>query len=208
MAVTLILAKSITEANQYAKAAGLERFNYRAVRSAGSIRGVRHAEVHLLSSFIRRLDRHAIMAALRMARSLEVYYVVFEGGQILDGEEDPRGDLTDEVLEAAYAEHFEREGARLSGLVPQVDVEATVAEVRPENPDLADAIEAANTEEDHGTSGEAEQGEDAAPAEESKPRRRRSRCKDCGELHFPDEPCVQSTVPAPTEPAVPDNYFA
>lgn len=38
--------------------------------------------------------------------------------------------------------------------------------------------------------GETEPSEDAAPAEA--PKRRRSRCRTCGELHFSDEPCVQS----------------
>ena len=88
MSQKLILAKSTTEANHYAKTIGLERFTYRAVRNAGAIRGVRNAEVHLLSSFTKRVDRFAILDALRWARSLEVFYVVWEDGAVLDGTED------------------------------------------------------------------------------------------------------------------------
>ncbi len=94
---TLILAKNISEANAYAKLAGLQRFTYRAVRSAGAIRGVRNAEVHILPSFLRRVDRHAILATLAWAKTLEVYYV-----DPADLEEETRGDLTDRQLEVAY----------------------------------------------------------------------------------------------------------
>lgn len=90
--ITLILAKSITEANDYARLAGLERFSYRAVRSAGAIKGVRNAEVHVLPTFTERLDRHAILAALQWARTLEVFYV---------DPEDLKTPLTEEELEAA-----------------------------------------------------------------------------------------------------------
>lgn len=142
MPQTLILARNISEANQYAKAAGLQRFTYRAVRNAGSIRGVRHAEVHMLSSFLRRLDRHAIMGALRWARTLEIYFVEFVDGKIIDGTEDPRGDLTDRDLEVAY-----RYNAMLD----------------------------ASNEEQSAPTGEAEQGEDSAPA--PKPAKKRAATK-------------------------------
>jgi len=70
----LILAKSPIEASRYAKLVDLPRFTYRYVARAGTIRGVRSAEVHVLPSFLNRLDRHGILAALRLAK-LDVYYV-------------------------------------------------------------------------------------------------------------------------------------
>lgn len=75
MRQTLILAKSTTEANRYAKLFGMDRFTYRAVTRAGAIRGLRSAEVHILPSFLQRVDRHSIVAELRMARRLDVIYV-------------------------------------------------------------------------------------------------------------------------------------
>src|SRR5690606_21749310 len=71
---TLILAKSTTEANRYARLFGLQPFTYRAVSRAGSIRNLRSAEVHVLPSFLRRVDRHAIVMALRQAK-VDIFYV-------------------------------------------------------------------------------------------------------------------------------------
>lgn len=193
MALTLVLAKNITEANRYARAVGLPRFSYRAVRNAAAIRGVRHAEVHLLSTFLDRLDRHAIMAALRSARYLEVFYVDWRDGEIVGGTEpsgtqivitavaddvpapeshtalvarvlaQPEDDSDDLLFDI---ERFENEGARLSALVPETE-----------------------NEEDRGQTGETEPSEDAAPAAEPPKRRRRTRCPKCEQLHFKDDSC-------------------
>lgn len=251
MPQTLVLARSITEANRYAKAVGLPRFSYRAVRNAGAIRGVRHAEVHLLSTFLDRLDRHAIMAALRHARTLEVFYVdVHDFPDLLPGRA-PDG-------EAVLSTYVEDQG---DGMGPQITIEEAIAEtealaqqlkdagvdhpevnailehgaldeivispesmavIREDNPELADAIEQANPEladfstqypeggdpdegpnplikpdpeEPSEPTGAPEPSEEPAPPAEEPTKRRRSRCKDCGSLHFKDEACV------PSEPA-------
>lgn len=173
MAQTLILAKSITEANRYARAVGLERFTYRAVRSAGSIRGVRHAEAHLLSSFLERPDRHAIMGALRWAKTLEVFYVDFRDGEIRDGDEVVVNGPTERELEVAY---------RYNTLRDDSNGDNMIAEGGPATP-----------EEDSAQTAPPESSEDPASAA---PRRRRSRCGDCGELHFKDEPCPVKSTPA------------
>lgn len=113
MAQTLILAKNITEANEYARAVGLERFSYRAVRSAGSIKGVRNAEVHLLPSFLARPDRHAILSVLSFARTLEVIYAdpadfaPAEDSNALESGTPP----TEREIEVAYRYHSMREAA-------------------------------------------------------------------------------------------------
>lgn len=70
----LILCKSPREANQYAKLVGLQRFTYRYVARAGTIHGgLRQAEVHVLPSFLARIDRHRILSALRWTKC-EVFY--------------------------------------------------------------------------------------------------------------------------------------
>jgi len=181
---TLILAKNITEANHYAKVIGLERFSYRAVRNAGAIRGVRNAEVHLLSSFAKRLDRHAILASLRWAR-LDVFYVAFENGQIVDSDisnmlEIPEG-MTERQLEAAYRYNAIRDGAFEAALDEHLGIP---------------------TEEESEQTGTTEPSETPAPKETK--RRRRTRCKDCGALHFSEEPCEE--LPAPASP-VPNFTF-
>lgn len=146
MPQTLVLARSISEANQYAKAAGLQRFTYRPVRHAGSIRGVRHAEVHLLSSFLRRPDKYAIMGALRWAQTLTVFYVDFVDGQIVDGTGPTAHDL-----EVAYRYHALREES-----------------LSADNPDTDDH----GPEEQSAPTGETEPSEDAAPTEKPKPSKR------------------------------------
>lgn len=136
----LILAKSISDANSYAKLVGLPRFSYRSVRGAGAIRGVRNAEVHVLPGFLRRPDRHAIVAALRGARTLEIFYVdpadfgdeppeLVPGGQIpvsnaLESGTPP----TDRELEVAYRYHALREAA----LQPTEEEAASAIEARAE----------------------------------------------------------------------------
>lgn len=171
---TLILAKNIAEANRYARELGMQRFTYRAVRHAGSIRGVRHAEVHLLSTFLKRPDRHAIMSALRQAKTLEVFYAdvadfpglevrrVVVGGHLVDL--DKRGELTERQLEVAY---------RFNALR-----------------DLEESSEPTGTP---------VPSEDPAPAPVQK---RRTRCAGCGELHFKDEPCTPEVVAGPAPAAV------
>jgi hypothetical protein len=106
--MTLVLAKSIPEANAYARLIDLPRSRYRAVRSAGAIKGIRNAEVHILPSFSTRPDRHSILGALRWARSLEVYYVDPADLGGVSSRPDPEPDLkpagaTDAELEEAYA---------------------------------------------------------------------------------------------------------
>jgi hypothetical protein len=168
---TQILARNIREANHYAKVIGLQRFSYRAVQSAGQIRGTRNAEVHMLSSFWRNPARFTVLNALRWAK-LDVYYVDFVDGKVLDGETEPEAEIegpSERDLEVAY--RYNR---------------------------LLDAEETDGEE-----AGEAEQGEDAAPeAQGEAPKRRRTRCKDCGSLHYKDEACD------PAESAADDNGFA
>jgi hypothetical protein len=106
----LILASSPREAGHYAKRADLPNFTYRAVHSAKQIRGIHSAEVHILPSFIASVSRHAILAELQWARSVEFFYVDPEDMPELP---DRRGELTDERLDEAYDEQSERRRVEL-----------------------------------------------------------------------------------------------
>ena len=171
MPATLVLAQDITQANRYARALGLEPFSYRAVRNAASIRGVRSAEVHLLSTFLRRPDRHRIMSELRLARYLEVLYVEVSVGRngsvtIVDPDNPVFEGPTDEDIEAAYAEHLERTAAAEAPEAPAGHSHPTVV---------------ATEESDEQTSAP-EPSEDPASAEKPKRAARRRRCADCNSL--------------------------
>lgn len=71
----LVFAETISEANTYAKRAGLPRGAYRAVGHAGSIRGIQVADIHELPGFENRRDKHAIRAAVRHGRDIRHFHV-------------------------------------------------------------------------------------------------------------------------------------
>lgn len=127
MQQTIILSKSNRESGNYAKAVGIDRFTYRHGRNAAQIRATRRAEVHILPSFLTRMDRHAILASLAWAKGITVVYADWDGSELLVGAEpvvsaevDPRGELTDRQLETAYRYHAIRE-------LPVAEPEATPA---------------------------------------------------------------------------------
>lgn len=190
---TLVLARNISEANRYARAIGLERFKYRAVRHAGSIRGVRNAEVHLLSSFLKRPDRHAIMSALRQARTLEVFYVDLddlpEFAPEVEVDQSPAGPTVAEFVEAHELNgtpilgYWDGENYVIETRGPVTDRQIEVAH---RYNDLRDASFAAALPPDLVGSVVDLEPEPEAPAKG----RRRTRCPKCEQLHFKDEPCV------------------
>lgn len=111
---TLILASNPREGGHYAKRAGLTRFTYRVVVNAGQVRGLPYngLEVHILPSFSRARNQSSILAALRWKRGLEYSYVDPDDLPTLaelDGQAQAEhlGELDDETLETAYAEHAE-----------------------------------------------------------------------------------------------------
>jgi hypothetical protein len=224
----LILAKDIREANDYARFVGLPRFTYRAVSRASAIRGIRNAEVHKLSSFNRRLDRHAILMALRNARTLKVIEVDLEElyARGFRAKVDPRGELTEEQLEEAYAfnewhtevsPHLEPIGWEPSDDLAETLASSTAQPIEP-TPGRevleafaavvggmqlteADVADLAGEQEPSGeATGAPEPSEDAAPDEA--PRRRRTRCKTCRQLHFADQGCSPADFFMEPEPEV------
>ena len=222
MRQTLILAKSTTEANRYARLFGLQPFTYRAVSRAGSIRNLRSAEVHVLPSFLRRVDRHAIVMALRQAK-VDIFYV------------DPV-DLVDERLNAGDEP---QQSWIAAGWVDQ-DCDALPQDWHPAEMDQAPNTDDAkfgtfdetNIEPfakalDEHVAGvetaDAEMSQDDDIAEESSDddiepvdedinskKRRRKRCKVCEQLVWnDDDPAHDAEAHATTEAlkATPDNFF-
>lgn len=201
MAQKLILAGSMREAHAFAKVAHFDRGSYRVVHRAAQIRSIRNAEVYLLSSFTTAVNRHSVLSALRMARNLEVLYVDFVDGEIVDPgqpEPDPRGEVTDEVLALAYRAHsifeFMREDAE------QADaVEAAAEQAQADAIDEADIAEIEETFDDD---------DERAPVN-----KRRTRCKDCGELFHSTNPAeaAEHEHAAPVlkvvDPAPAQNFF-
>jgi hypothetical protein len=186
----LVLSKSISEGNQYAKRAGLPRFSYRAVGNAASIRNLKVADVHILPSFDGRRDKHQILAELRWGRDIEYFYVEMPpksdepavdqgdgmGQQLSIDDVEPEPNLVELITDGAHGTPESLRAAAEAELAADLQVpdrpkpEGTDAQTAPPEPS-----------------------EDPAPTEASK--RRRSRCKTCNQLHFADEPCVQKVVP-------------
>lgn len=191
----IVLAANPSEGATYARRTGLPARTYRVPAAAKSIKGLQAADVHVLPTFATRPDRHAILAELRHGRDIVMVDVqmpapaepapVDQGDGM--GEQLTIDDFLGRVRDTGKAEPCEFDDV-------QIDIPATVALIRPENPDLADAIEAANPQEDASgsTPGTTESGEDAASTQA---RRRRTRCAECGELTF--EAHDHSRDPAP-----------
>lgn len=76
----VILANTPSEAAQYAREKGLRNTEYRFAARAGSIKGLRMAEIHELPSFSRRADKHAINAALRFNKAKRIVVSFEEWG--------------------------------------------------------------------------------------------------------------------------------
>lgn len=203
MAQKLILAGSMREAHAFAKVAHFDRGSYRVVHRAAQIRSIRNAEVYLLSSFATAVNRHSVLSALRMARNLEVLYVDFVDGEILDGGmsvEVPFIDNgpTDDDYSLAYRAHsifeFMREDAEQADLV-----EAAAEQAQADAIDEADIAEIEETFDDD---------DERAPVN-----KRRTRCKDCGELFHSTNPAeaAEHEHAAPVlkvvDPAPAQNFF-
>jgi hypothetical protein len=159
------------EAHEFARGPlGLEHGRYRVITSASTIKSVRGADLHLVPGWQNRFDRFAVKGAIRWTRMNIVDHA--DGVQAAPAE-DPRGPLTDEVLELAYAEDSIRSGNGAPGIVSESQDEAL------------DALEAAQER------GEAvpsdPEGIPVVPEQKTEDKRRRRRCKECGVLIEPDD---------------------
>jgi hypothetical protein len=130
----IVLAGSTSEGHTYARRAGVARFTYRVPSNAASIRKLQAADVHVLPSFAGRRDRHSILAELRYGRDITMIDVEMPEPAVVD-----QGDGFGEQL--TIDDYLPRK--KDFGL----DVPATVALVRKDNPELADALKAVSSAE-------------------------------------------------------------
>lgn len=203
----IVLAGNTREGRRYAKLAGLPRGRHRVVFSAKQIRHLRSAEIHELPSFSRRLDRHGINAALRYTRG-ERKLVEMPDEDVAvrrHVQMSSYGDIPPRRLEAAYRYNALRDDAEHAAwLKLETPTSTQIATGLAKVEDQGDGMGPQTT-----IDGFDEQV--TIPA----PRKRRSRCRLCGELVFGDDDPDHDTAaheaqdakllgkPAPT----PSNFF-
>lgn len=181
-ALPYILARTLKEGHQFARGVlGLPNGRYRIVNSAGTLKSVRNADLYLVPGWEKRYDRFAIQTALRWTRMNKID--VAEGGL---EQQDPRGPLTDEVLDLAYAEHAVRSGEGAPGIqiVSQPDGLDPPGEQLAISTDFFDDV--SNGDDMVSEGGPADPEPESEPL---RPGRRRSRCKECGSLRYKGDPC-------------------
>lgn len=177
----IVLAKNTHEGATYARRAPLTRGRYRIAVSAGSIRGLRRAEVHILPSFDQKPDRHAILAELRWAKC-DYFYVEMPERQM--GPAIDQGDGMGEQLtiDDALAASSNGDNPELSSNEDISNGDAMVSEGG-----NIGTVELEDSIPEHG--GAPGDLVDPAQLDEEVKKRRRTRCKKCGQLHLADEPC-------------------
>lgn len=205
MSHVIILAESTAEANAYRQKIGMTTGQAIYATSAARIDGVVPHAIHTLPGFDKRRDCHAILAAVKRA-SRKFQSVTWSTI-------DERGPVTERAREVAY--RYDRlrdlEPLQVWAVSPNGDVEPVSPNDEDDKPqwqkDLDAVLEPEGWEPPETLNAEqilrlaaGESGAEVAPMEgreEPKPTRR-SRCKDCGALHFKGEPCL---------PSDPDAFF-
>lgn len=187
MAAPLILARTFKDAHSYAQdVLGLSIGYYRVVNSPGTIKAVRGRELHLVPGWDKRPDRFSMRSAIRFCRNTVIDVAAEPAAPA-----DPRGDLTERQLEVAH---------RYNALLDTSNGDNMVAEGSPVTTDFFDEPEVAEETATCVDCGLDEHAEDCpqAPAptpepapEKPKKARRRSRCKECGNLHYKEDPCPE-----------------
>lgn len=185
MSHVIILAGSAQEANAYRRTRNLRMGRAVYAHSASIVDGVVPSEIHTLPGFLKRRDQHSVKAALKRARRKYQSVVEFSF--------DERGFVTDRVLEVAHRYNALRDQGIPEGVDPVIalaSVEVTPADIvteqTPQETSKSDDQEPSDTS--NGSAMESE-GAPVAPA-----RRRRSKCRDCGHLHYKGDPCIQTDV--------------
>lgn len=190
MAAPLILARTFKDAHAYAQGKlGLTIGYYRVVNSPGTIKAVRGRDLHLVPGWDKRPDRFSMRSAIRYCRNTVIDVAALKAA---DETVDPRGDLTERQLDVAY-----RYNALLS--LPEdidevaVTEEATAQVTQDDEPRELGPHGNATTV----SLEEALEMQDPAFAEKPEPteppkKRRRSKCSECGNLHYKTDPCPTS----------------
>lgn len=174
---TLVLARNTREAHKAASLLGLPRKSYRVVNSATAIRAVHRARLYLVEGWDRRPERFVMKAQMRLHRRLEV--ICF----------DPAAEVSPEPKVEIVEHESMPDTAALMGDFNAFFEALDEAFENSEVDSVGDFFDIKET--DEGQAAEAQQGEDAAPHEEPARRRRRSRCKQCGALHFKEDSCPE-----------------
>lgn len=174
VAAPYVLARNLKEAHAFAREQlGLRQGHYRIVNSASTIKSVRGADLYLVPGWANRYDRFAMKGAMRWTR-MNVIDVATMAEQ--SEREDPRGPLTDDLIALAYAEDIVRSGGDTTALGFKSESDGLTPPG--EQMTIADATDFVVAEP-----------EVKDPEPKPAKNRRRSRCKECGNLHFKEDSC-------------------
>lgn len=189
-----ILARTIKEAHEFARGPlGLVHGQYRLVNSPSTVKSVRNVDLYLVPGWQNRYDRFAMQGAIRWTRM----NVIDAADLPAEEPEDPRGPLTDAIWDYAHAENDIRDGKGAPGITST----GTPDGLNPPGEQLT--LDEATDFFGEVTNGDimVSEGGPAFPVDElevkdpepepEKPKRRRRRCKDCGTLHYKEDPCVE-----------------
>lgn len=188
MTAPLILARTFRDAHAFAQdELKLMIGHYRVVNSSGTIKAIRGADLFLVPGWRNRPDRFVMQSAMKWCRLNVIDVTEWRAAQV------PVADMVvtvvpdDTVPPEGHAEMVAKVLPEPDGLQPS-GVQLT----------LGDATEFfhAPAEEPSGPLPFAppippapEPEVAPEPVEDKKPGRRRRRCKDCGTLHYKDDPC-------------------
>lgn len=188
-AAPYILARTLKEAHAFAQERGFTRGRYRIVNSPGTLKSVRNADLFLVPGWEKRYDRFAMKGAIRYTRMNIIDVATLEepaapkickwANQICEYPNNHgcsgESQSTPEE-EQVTSDFFSLFAAPPVEPTPEPDpvLDAVPDTLEPAGEQLAIPVEPAAEE----------------PKPEEKPKnRRRSRCKQCGNLHYKDEPC-------------------
>jgi hypothetical protein len=201
----IVLAKNSQEAAKYAKRAKLTRGRYRLVASAGSIHGLRRAQIHRLPSFDQRPDKHRILAELRHGKH-EFHNVTMPPraeAKVVDQGDGMGQQLTidDALASAAIIEQHGDVVQAAATLADRPEVDELAQASAEHDAAMIDALERhVERDQSQDVNVEAEQPIvelGIAPGDLLEPEkvndelknRRRTKCKKCLQLHLKDAPC-------------------
>lgn len=205
-----ILARTLKEAHDFAKSRGFERGRYRVINSSGTLKSVRNVDLFLVPGWERRYDRFQMKSAIRWTRMNIIDVAKLEEpAPVVDPFASVETITFDESMEITQAQAHEFFGlpadvdAVSDDIIPLVLSEGSTPDL-PLAPDALEALNRLSTPllavpddlqppgeqiaiaiPDGGTP-------DDGTRTEKKPGRRRSRCKDCGDLHYKGDPCTPS----------------
>lgn len=186
MAAPLILARTFKDAHAFAKdKLGLSFGYYRVVTSPGTIKAVRTSTLYLVPGWDKRPDRFGMKSAIRFTKNTVIDVSEMETPEPVTLDQNVQ---FAEVVSDDVADFFN---------IPVFDVEPEPAKpacldcgLEDDNHDTPDCPGAKPADEPEPAADETPEPETAKAA---KPKaKRRSKCKDCEQMHIKGEPCIES----------------